>query len=965
MFFRMYSSLIRSLIVIGLIAFSLSSCGVDTQDGDASAIVISPNDSRAYQSVTLSNGLQVLLVSDPSVEKSAAALSVGVGLLWDPMEYQGMAHYLEHMLFLGTEKYPEPDEYSEFMSQNGGANNASTWLDITNYMFEIKNSAYPEALDRFSHFFKTPLLTPAYIDKEKNAVNAEWSMRREMDFFAIYKLDRSMLGAHPANRFLIGNLETLADREGATLHEGTVAFYNQYYSANVMKLAMVSDRPLSEMLTLAETYFTDIPNRNIEKPEITEELPIEEIGGRLIRFKPKEDQRLLQLDFIIDNNESDFASKPNEYLAYILGSEMPNSPAARLKELGWSSALNVYASPDHYGNYGVFTISIDVTPEGMAHRETMVSMLLGFIENLRADGVDGRYASEFGTSLANRFQFLEKVNDFRYVTQLADAMQMYPVEHVIDANYYFAGFDADAVNKVLAQLTPERLRVWYVSKDEPVTETMHFYAGEYAIEPLELPAREDLLAVARSYELGLPSLNRLLPERFELVGGSPKPTLAVEELGLNIWTQASDAFPDLPKGFTQLHLNTASSQTAEGSVLYDLWVDLYQLEQTALTTEAAIAGMSLGVSGSAGIKLSISGFTDKQPELLRQSLAGLRINPSEQALSQAVDRYLRGLSNAKRAFPVRQLFPALSRLVTTSRFNEASLRAAAESVTVASLTGFIDDTLLENHIRGYLFGNYDATDVAELASLIRETFPNRTPTEYSRARVYAPQAEQTLVYNEELPVEDLGMMLLYAANEPTVENQARGQVLEAHLSNRAFNQLRTEEQLGYAAGAFATELGEHPLIGLYIQTPVLAPVPMLERFERFARDYEALLAAVIEAEFNELKAGVLTSLTQPPKNLAEEASPYISDWGDENYRYDSRSSLIAAVEAVTLEEIQAYYRATVLGDKPSRILTQLRGRKFAEEPLAEILGSRVITDVEAFHQEMPVQELIIKNPSKE
>jgi len=962
MVFRMYSSLIRSLTAIGFSVVLLSSCGGSTQDADADAIVISPNDSRAYQSVTLNNGLQVLLVSDPLVEKSAAALSVGVGLLWDPMEYQGMAHYLEHMLFLGTEKYPEPDEYSEFMSQNGGANNASTWLDITNYMFEIKNSAYPEALDRFSHFFKTPLLTPAYIDKEKNAVNAEWSMRREMDFFAIYKLDRSMLGAHPANRFLIGNLETLADREGASLHEGTVEFYNQYYSANIMKLAMVSDRPLSEMLTLAETYFADIPNRKIEKPEITATLPIEDIGGQLIRFKPKEDQRLLQLDFIIDNNESDFATKPNEYLAYILGSEMPNSPASRLKELGWSSALNVYASPDHYGNYGVFTISIDVTPEGMAHRETMVSMLLGFIENLRADGVDGRYAAEFGTSLANRFRFLEKVNDFRYVTQLADAMQMYPAKHVIDANYYFAGFDADAVNTVLAQLTSERMRVWYVSKDEPVTETMHFYAGEYAIEPLELPPKEDLLAIARSYELGLPSLNRLLPEQFDLVEGVSGPTIVVEEPGLSIWTQASEAFPNLPKGFTQLHLNTGSSLTPEGAVLFDLWVDLYQLEQTALTTEAAIAGMSLGVSGSTGIQLSISGFTDKQPELLRQSLAGLRINPTEQALSQAVDRYLRSLSNAKRGFPIRQLFPALSRLVSTSGFNEASLRDVAESVTVASLATFMDETLSENHIRGYLFGNYDATDVAELATVIRETFPERSPNEYSRAQIYAPQAGQTLVYNEELPVEDLGMMLLYAAPEPTVENKAKGQVLEAHLSNRAFNQLRTEEQLGYAAGALATELGKHPVVGLYIQTPVLAPVPMLERFERFARDYDALLQGVTEDEFNDLKAGVLTSLTQPPKNLAEEASPYIADWSDENYRYDSKSSLIAAVEAVSLEDIQSYYRATVLREKPSRILTQLRGRRFADEPLAEIPEALVASDIEAFHQEMPVQERTVNRP---
>lgn len=145
-------------------------------------LVVSPNDDRQYQTLTLENGIEVILVSDPSVSKSAAALSVGVGLLHDPMSQQGMAHYLEHMLFLGTEKYPDSKGYSEFMTKNGGAHNAYTWLDITNYMFKVNNDAYDEALDRFSDFFKSPKLYPEYTEKEKNAVNAEWSMRREMDF---------------------------------------------------------------------------------------------------------------------------------------------------------------------------------------------------------------------------------------------------------------------------------------------------------------------------------------------------------------------------------------------------------------------------------------------------------------------------------------------------------------------------------------------------------------------------------------------------------------------------------------------------------------------------------------------------------------------------------------------------------------------------------------------------------------
>ena len=110
----------------------------------ADSLIVSPNDNREYKTLKLSNEIEVVLVSDPSVDKSAAALSVGVGLLHDPMPQQGMAHYLEHMLFLGTERFPSTNEYSEFMTKNGGAHNAYTWLDITNYMFKANNEAFEE-----------------------------------------------------------------------------------------------------------------------------------------------------------------------------------------------------------------------------------------------------------------------------------------------------------------------------------------------------------------------------------------------------------------------------------------------------------------------------------------------------------------------------------------------------------------------------------------------------------------------------------------------------------------------------------------------------------------------------------------------------------------------------------------------------------------------------------------------------
>ena len=790
-----------------------------------------------------------------------------------------------------------------FTAEHGGMTNAYTGLDITNYMMMVENDAFAEALDRFSSFFTDPLLDPTYIDKEKNAVNAEWSMRREQDFRIIYRLARQLLGDHPANRFQIGNLESLADKTEGGLHAATVAFFEQYYSANLMKASLIGNLPLEALQALAERHFGEIPNKQAVKPEMSATIDFAEVGAKRVHYAPQDDTRELRLDFIIDNNSDLYDTKPSEYLSYILGSEMPDTPAVRLRDLGWASALMVSADPARYGNYGLFTFSVQLTPEGLAHREDITAMLLGYLNMLREQGIDDRYAEEFGTSMANRFRFLEKMDDFSYAHELTRAMQTYPARFAIEAPYRFTGFDKEAVEAVLAQLVPQRLHVWEIDQAQVVSESLYFYEGQYAVEPLVVPDAAALALQTADYQLALPAQNQLLPQQFELAVTDSTPDLVIDEPGLSVWLQGSEAFADLPRGYAQVYLNSPlRQQQVEAAVMLVLWSDLYGLEQTALINEAGIAGMGLSLGLDEGLRLSISGFTDKQPALLATALAALRIDPSAQSLDQAVDRFVRGLENRKRELPFRQLGRTLSSLTRTGFYDEASLLDAVAKVTPARFNAFVETVLETALVRVYLFGNYDADFAQSLAATLRSALPAQrsAATAYARERVYSPVPGQTLVKNTDLPVEDLGMMLLYAAPEASVANEAIGRVLARHLRNRAFDTLRTEEQLGYAAGGLTTTLQDHPMVGFYIQTPVKTPVDMLARFEAFAEEYAVMLDELTPEQFANLKSGVLTQLTEPPTNLSDEAGPFIGDWNRERYDFSSRSEMIAAVEAVSL-----------------------------------------------------------------
>ena len=128
-------------VILTALASVLVACGGEVSDPQVPIEVNkSPNDDRQYGAVTLENGLQVLMVSDIATEKSAAALSVGVGAFSDPMDFQGMAHYLEHMLFMGSKSFPEPDGYMNFAAENGGSSNAYTSSEITNYMIIVSRN---------------------------------------------------------------------------------------------------------------------------------------------------------------------------------------------------------------------------------------------------------------------------------------------------------------------------------------------------------------------------------------------------------------------------------------------------------------------------------------------------------------------------------------------------------------------------------------------------------------------------------------------------------------------------------------------------------------------------------------------------------------------------------------------------------------------------------------------------------
>ena len=249
-----------------LCALSLGGCtqldGASVEDRQPTTVTVkkSPNDDRAYRYLVLDNALRVLLVSDPETDKAAASLAVLRGYYHEPADYPGLAHFLEHMLFIGTQKYPQVDGYQQFISAHGGQSNAYTSAEHTNYFFEIQPEFFRDAMDRFSQFFISPLLDAGYVEREKNAVHSEYQLQIKDDGWRSNAVAKTAMSQdYEGSRFYIGSLETLGDGVDVALE----TFFKEHYSADQMVLVALGQEPLDELESWVRPMFSAIENRSI------------------------------------------------------------------------------------------------------------------------------------------------------------------------------------------------------------------------------------------------------------------------------------------------------------------------------------------------------------------------------------------------------------------------------------------------------------------------------------------------------------------------------------------------------------------------------------------------------------------------------------------------------------------------------------------------------------------------------
>ena len=413
---------------------------------------ISASDDRVYRVITLpANKLECLLISDETTDKGAAAMAVRGGHLSDPENIPGLAHFLEHMLFMGSAKYPKENEYSSFLSKNGGSSNAFTDTEDTNYHFDVTADNLREALDMFAQFFIEPLFLEDSVSREICAVDSENAKNLQNDFWRHYQLEKSLCRPdHPFYKFGTGNFETLRDepeRLDINLREELTAFHTRYYSANMMKLAVLGKESLDDLEAMVTEIFSAVPDKGIKAPEFPGTPYTSDLLGRQISIVPVRETRSLELFFPMREVKSLYKAKPSHYLSHLLGHEGRGSVLALLKKYGWANELSCGQSRSS-SDWSSFVLSVDLTEEGLQKINEVIEIVFAYIDLLRKSGLQEWIYTETSEVAACSFRFLSKRRPISYVTSLAGNMHLYENEHFLSGPYRLFNYDPDSIKEV-------------------------------------------------------------------------------------------------------------------------------------------------------------------------------------------------------------------------------------------------------------------------------------------------------------------------------------------------------------------------------------------------------------------------------------------------------------------------------------------------------------------------------------
>jgi len=901
-------------------------------------IVKPEKDKREFRGLQLANGMKALLISDPETDKASAALDVYVGHLADPWELPGLAHFCEHMLFLGTEKYPVENDYNKFLQEHGGSSNAFTGAEHTNYYFDVSPDHLEAALDRFSQFFLCPLFTPSATSREVNAVNSENEKNLQSDAWRLFQLEKaSAKEGHDWRKFGTGNkqtLETDPEAKGIKVHQALLDFHAKHYSSNIMGISVLGKEPLDQLQELVVTNFSKVENKNVEIMEWKEHPYGKDEVGMKGEVVPVKDLRNLNISFPIPDLHKHWRSSPGHYLGHLIGHEGPGSLLSELKKRGWVSNLTGGCKAGANG-FMFFIVNVDLSEEGIDHVDDIVTLVFQYLNMLRQAGPQEWVFEECKNLGEMSFRFKDKERPRSLTSNTAGSLFDYPVEDVISGSYILHEFRPDLIEDVMSRLIPENVRIAVIGRKFQGTtdKTEPWYGTEYSISKIPLETIESWKSAGLHDSLRLPDKNDFIPTNFELAKPEDNeeslPKIVYDSARGRMWFKRDDKFL-MPKASLNFELRSPFAYTDPLNVnLNFLFVSLFQDALNEWAYAADIAGLGYSLENSIyGLYLGIRGYNDKQNILLDKlinKMVTFEIDPKRYEIIK--EKYHRALVNFKADQPHQHAIYYTSVLMAEQMWTkEELLKSLEEEVTMEKLKLFIPKLMSRLYVEGLSCGNITSQEAKIQMETVISTLQSKVgtkplhPAQHKRLREVALPDQSSFTYERTNDVHPTSSVEIYF--QCGMQSSRENALIELFcqiVNEPCFDQLRTKEQLGYIVFSGVRRSNGAQGVRVIVQSD-RSPSYVNDRVEAFLAKMgtEILDGTLTQEQFENHVSALATKRLEKPKKLSAQAARWWSEIISQQFNFDRDVVEVEALRTLSINDVRNFFKAFIAPDAPQR-----------------------------------------------
>lgn len=311
--------------------------------------------STSYRHTTLPNGIRILTAELSHVRSASIAFYFGVGSRYESAEISGMAHFIEHMVFKGTQRFPTAQIISETIEGVGGVLDAATDKEVTVFSAKVASRHFDLAMDLLADMVRAPRFEPEEMEKERRVIIEEIGMYRDSppDWVGVLA-DETFWPDMPLGREVAGTRETVLGLSP----EAVRAFHQAHYVPGNLVISIVGDLSHERIVEAVAQRLGDWPARPVP---LWVPCPPPPGPARVVVDQRKTEQtNIALLSLGISHTDPDYY--PLVLLSAILGDGMSSRLFLEVREKQ-GLAYDISAGAEHYYDTGAFGVYAGVDPK--------------------------------------------------------------------------------------------------------------------------------------------------------------------------------------------------------------------------------------------------------------------------------------------------------------------------------------------------------------------------------------------------------------------------------------------------------------------------------------------------------------------------------------------------------------------------------------------------------------------------